>query len=677
MFPPYPLYTHTLLLAGIGTFVVWHRVDERRADHDVMKREKRADGTEDRRRNGRRRLPCVAFVEVPAMAIRQNILNLFSCLPSVQFSSVQIIKSSSMQRACTCRGIGVQRFRRRRALVKTRTALDQQHPGDWRTAPGALFPHQYSASCLLLSDVTVFSSNHKLLAQRQQRSSRDSQNICSRRVFFFSTVTTPLEDPDQEADAAVFPAEAATSSVVNIVHTTRSTSLSTATSTATTTRHRPRLEALRQQLSLEKAKPESATTTATGKQPHSSPGMPGVSKRTDTVASSSSRSESAAAPMDLRALAARIQLPKHDDSVLTDRFQRLHSYLRLSLTERCNLRCTYCMPAAGVPLQPPSHLLTTAELLQLAQYFAHWGVTKFRLTGGEPTLRRDLVDICHGLSEILQQQAMTRQEETTPTKIGMTTNGIVLAKMLPDLVAAGLGSVNISLDTLDGAKFEKLTRRPASYLSRVWQALETASALLDNDHATTSSPNVKLNCVVMRGINDDEVADFVALTEQFPKLAVRFIEYMPFTENGWNAQALVPATELRRRLLEDHGVALAPLPVTDRHDTTVWYRTEQNEQAQVGFITSMSNQFCAGCNRLRLSADGHMQVCLFENNTTNNGMISLRDALRQGLSAEEISKLVFAALQRKQWALGGHATPQAISDHAAVHKNKPMTLIGG
>jgi molybdenum cofactor biosynthesis protein A len=365
--------------------------------------------------------------------------------------------------------------------------------------------------------------------------------------------------------------------------------------------------------------------------------------------------------VDYRALAASLPEPPSTRDILKDRFDRQHTYLRISVSEKCNLRCTYCMPAEGVPLQPAAAVLQTDEILTLAQHFANTGVTKFRLTGGEPTLRKDLVDIVAGLAAL------------NPTLIGMTTNGITLAKQLPGLVDAGLSSMNLSLDTLNEDKFAKLTRRPATYMSRVWQALEMAIGdygVVDGNMTGSTGKKLitKLNCVVQRGVNDDEIADFIALTDQFPGLQVRFIEYMPFTDNGWNQNLLVPYLEHLQQL-ELQGIFLQPEPSADPHDTTKWFRTENG--GKIGFITSMSSHFCAGCNRLRLSTDGQIKVCLFDGNSE----ISLRDAIRQGLNSQELDKLIYAAVQKKHYALGGHKDAEAISKDSA--NNKPMTLIGG
>ena len=353
------------------------------------------------------------------------------------------------------------------------------------------------------------------------------------------------------------------------------------------------------------------------------------------------------------------------DRVLVDTFARRHTYLRLSLTERCNLRCTYCMPEQGVPLQPPEHLLQTPELLYLAQTFASFGVTKFRLTGGEPTLRHDVVDVVRGLRQF------------QPHQIGMTSNGIKIPSLLDDLVDAGLNSLNVSLDTVFPDKFAHLTRRPAKYLDRVWQALDRAHevAVAAAESTTHSRFSVKLNCVVMRGVNDHEVADFCRLVDRYPLLQVRFIEYMPFDENGWNQNLLVGYQELLSRL-ESEGVHLRPVPSDDPHDTTKWYDWSGEEgwlstpSRRIGFITSMSAHFCDSCNRVRLTADGQLKSCLFD-----GGEVSLTRALREGWDDSELRKLVHYALQTKPKALGGHDSPDAI--HRDARRNRPMTLIGG
>ncbi|XP_040501050.1 molybdenum cofactor biosynthesis protein 1 isoform X2 [Ursus maritimus] len=303
---------------------------------------------------------------------------------------------------------------------------------------------------------------------------------------------------------------------------------------------------------------------------------------------------------------------------LTDSFGRQHSYLRISLTEKCNLRCQYCMPEEGVPLTPKADLLTTEEILTLARLFVKEGVDKIRLTGGEPLIRPDVVDIV----------AQLHQLEGLRT-IGITTNGINLARLLPQLQKAGLSAINISLDTLVPAKFEFIVRRKGFHkvMEGIYKAIELGY-----------SP-VKVNCVVMRGLNEDELLDFVALTEGLP-LDVRFIEYMPFDGNRWNFKKLVSYKEMLDTLRQ-RWPELEKLP--EEESSTAKTFKIPGFRGQLSFITSMSEHFCGTCNRLRITADGNLKVCLF-----GNSEVSLRDHLRAGASEEELLRIVGAAVGRKK-----------------------------
>ncbi|XP_054995458.1 molybdenum cofactor biosynthesis protein 1 isoform X1 [Sorex araneus] len=323
---------------------------------------------------------------------------------------------------------------------------------------------------------------------------------------------------------------------------------------------------------------------------------------------------------------------------LTDSFGRQHSYLRISLTEKCNLRCQYCMPEEGVPLTPKSELLTTEEILTLARLFVKEGVDKIRLTGGEPLIRPDVVDIVAQLHRL----------EGLHT-IGVTTNGINLARLLPQLQKAGLTAINISLDTLVPAKFEFIVRRKGFH--KVMEGIHKAIEL-------GYSP-VKVNCVVIRGLNEDELLDFVALTKDLP-LDVRFIEYMPFDGNKWNFKKMVSYKEMLDTLRQ-RWPELEKLP--EEESSTAKAFKIPGFQGQVSFITSMSEHFCGTCNRLRITADGNLKVCLF-----GNSEVSLRDHLRAGVSEEELLSIIGAAVGRKKRQ---HAGMFNISQM----KNRPMILI--
>ncbi|CEP17213.1 hypothetical protein [Parasitella parasitica] len=218
---------------------------------------------------------------------------------------------------------------------------------------------------------------------------------------------------------------------------------------------------------------------------------------------------------------------------LVDNFDRHHNYLRISLTERCNLRCTYCMPEGGVPLTPDAQLLTKDEILRLARLFVGQGVTKIRLTGGEPTVRPDIVELVENLGQLKQEGLQS---------LAMTSNGIALKRKLPALVKGGMDTLNVSLDTLDPHLFQVMTRRKG--FDKVTGAIDEAVRL--------NMPHVKINTVVMRGVNDKEVLNFAAYTKDHP-VNVRFIEYMPFDGNKWNRDKLVPFRELIGRIESVYG----------------------------------------------------------------------------------------------------------------------------
>jgi molybdenum cofactor biosynthesis protein A len=338
----------------------------------------------------------------------------------------------------------------------------------------------------------------------------------------------------------------------------------------------------------------------------------------------------------------------NNTAVLIDRFGRRHSYLRLSLTERCNLRCTYCMPEQGLPELPP-YLLTSEQLLSIASYFATRGVTKFRLTGGEPTLRPDLLDIVAGLRNL-----------SSTTTIGMTTNGVALnERKLLALQTAGLTHINISLDTINADQFAAITRRP--YFAKVIQTIDAAV-----NHTNLS---VKINCVVQRNVNVDQVVPMIKLLHQYPNLSIRFIEYMPFADNSWSYDQCVPYTELLEHYIAlDDSIHLQPIHSDDPHDTTKWYQ-ETTTGGKIGFISSMSSHFCGSCNRLRITADGLLKVCLFD---TEKRTVDLRQALLDHIPLDEV---VGPAIQRKHYSLGGHPNPISLGQNSG--ENRPMTRIGG
>ncbi|EGT57923.1 hypothetical protein CAEBREN_11885 [Caenorhabditis brenneri] len=322
-----------------------------------------------------------------------------------------------------------------------------------------------------------------------------------------------------------------------------------------------------------------------------------------------------------------------------DMFMREHTYLRISLTEKCNFRCLYCMPAEGVPLKPKDKMLTNEEVLRLVRLFASHGIDKVRLTGGEPTIRKDIVQIVEGIA-------------TTPgiKDVGITTNGLVLPRFLPDLRNAGLTKINISIDSLEKRKFAMMTRRDG--FDKVWKSIELAMSYF---------PKVKLNVVVIRNQNENEIVDFINLTEN-RNLDIRFIEFMPFGGNEFKNDQFYGYREMLNLIVEKFGEDVIRLSDSP-NDTTKAYKI-QGFQGQFGFITSMSDHFCNTCNRLRITADGNLKVCLH-----GNSEVSLRDKLRGGDSDEQLSKIIQKAVNNKK---ARHAGMDALKNLP----NRPMILIG-
>lgn len=328
---------------------------------------------------------------------------------------------------------------------------------------------------------------------------------------------------------------------------------------------------------------------------------------------------------------------------LIDTYNREHNYLRVSLTERCNLRCTYCMPEEGVKLTANDKLLTSDEIIKLIKVFAKLGIDKVRFTGGEPLVRKDCIDIIRQVRNI----------DTIKT-IAMTTNGLLLNKKLNELKENGLNLLNISLDTLVEKKFEFITKRKG--WSRVMDGIKLALEL--------GYKPLKINCVVMKGLNDDEICDFIELTRD-KEIDVRFIEYMPFDGNKWNSNKMVSYRELLVKIAQKYDLSNIIKLNDDKNDTSKAFKIA-NYTGKFGFITSMSDHFCSTCNRIRLTADGNLKVCLF-----GNSEVSLRDLIRNNnVNENELNEIIGAAIKRKKAQHAG-------MDVLANMKNRPMILIGG
>ncbi|KAK4139293.1 uncharacterized protein C8A04DRAFT_33232 [Dichotomopilus funicola] len=318
----------------------------------------------------------------------------------------------------------------------------------------------------------------------------------------------------------------------------------------------------------------------------------------------------------------RIRDAKPFSEFLTDTFHRQHDYLRISVTERCNLRCLYCMPEEGVPLSPSRELLTTPEIVMLSSLFVSQGVTKIRLTGGEPTVRRDIVPL-------MQQIGALRSHGLR--ELCLTTNGLSLHRKLEPMVEAGLTGVNLSLDTLDPWQFQLMTRRAG--FSAVQKTIDRIFEL----NRAGAGIKFKINCVVMRGLNDREILPFVDLTRD-KDVEVRFIEYMPFDGNKWSEGKMFNYQEMldliRTRYPDLERVT------GHKNDTSKTFQVP-GFAGKLGFITSMTHNFCGTCNRLRITSDGNLKVCLF-----GNAEVSLRDIVRQVNGGEPIDEAAFKSLEQ-------------------------------
>jgi cyclic pyranopterin phosphate synthase len=325
---------------------------------------------------------------------------------------------------------------------------------------------------------------------------------------------------------------------------------------------------------------------------------------------------------------------------LVDAFGREHTYLRVSVTDRCNFRCVYCMPEEGLSWMPRTEVLSYEEIASVVRVMAGMGVTKIRLTGGEPTMRSDITELISAIHAI-----------DGISDIAMTTNAHTLTKMAASLAQAGLNRVNISLDTLDPDRFGALTR--GGDVHRVLAGIEAA-----REHGITP---IRINAVILAGENEDDIFDLV---EHFQPHAdnteVRFIEYMPFQVR---LHQTVPGRTLRSRLQARFD--LQPVTRSDPSAGPAAYWRIGENGLRVGFISPLSEHFCASCNRLRLMLDGHLRTCLAHEDTP-----SLRDLIRRGATAEQLEVAIRAMVMGKPV---GHACE---IDGEAVFEGV-MTAIGG
>ena len=322
-----------------------------------------------------------------------------------------------------------------------------------------------------------------------------------------------------------------------------------------------------------------------------------------------------------------------------DSYGRDIHYLRISLIDKCNMRCVYCMPEDMI-FRPNYELMTCAEILRLVRLFAELGIDKIRLTGGEPTVHPDLIPIVRGIRE----QGIHR--------ISMTTNGLRLAKLARPLKDAGLERVNVSVDTLDPEKFHRITR---------WGKLADVMAGVYAAEAAGLTP-LKINAVVVRGHNDDAVADLAALTLTH-HWQVRYIEMMPFGEvAGFAQEAVVSQAEIIERIAAELG----PLELIDngRLDGEAKLYKLRGALAPIGFISTVTNPFCASCSRVRLTADGKLRLCLLRDDEGD-----VLTPMRNGASDEELKQQIRRLIWRKPW---GHGLPDGV-----IPIQRVMSQIGG
>ncbi len=325
---------------------------------------------------------------------------------------------------------------------------------------------------------------------------------------------------------------------------------------------------------------------------------------------------------------------------LYDTFGRKHDYLRISLTPHCNLRCFYCMPDEDYDAPPASALMQAEEIDKIVKVFVKQGVKKIRLTGGEPLVRKDFEEIITNLSRHNVQLAIT-------------TNGIRVKEFLPSFLAANLHSLNVSLDTLVRQKFEQITRR--DQFETIWSNIEL---LLQHDF------HVKLNMVVMKGINDNEINDFIGLTKDLP-LHIRFIEFMPFDGNHWNSGKVYSWKEI----LAKAGEAFDFYSLTPQKNDTAKSYQVYNHKGTFAVISTMTAPFCSTCNRMRLTADGKMKNCLFSKDE-----VDILTALRNG---QDIELLIKQCILDKAEATGGQFSGLFETINPEQIHNRSMIAIGG
>ena len=326
---------------------------------------------------------------------------------------------------------------------------------------------------------------------------------------------------------------------------------------------------------------------------------------------------------------------------IVDKFGRVHDYLRISLTERCNLRCFYCMPEEGIQLRDKAEFMSAEETLEIARTFVSLGVKKIRLTGGEPLIKKNAEYLIRELGKL-------------PIELAITTNAVIVDRYIDVMKEAGIKAVNVSLDSLVEDRFNEISRR--SYFDKIMNNIEL---LLQHDF------HVKINVVVIRGVNDDEIIDFIEWTRDTP-VHVRFIEFMPFDGNNWNWEKKVSYKEILAVADEHYGKDQLYKIEDQPNDTSRNFRLLE-AKGTYGIISSVTNPFCDTCNRIRLTADGKIKNCLFSQSET--------DLLAAHREKKDLEPIIREAIDSKAKERGGNE--KFSNEMAETLKNRSMTTIGG
>lgn len=326
--------------------------------------------------------------------------------------------------------------------------------------------------------------------------------------------------------------------------------------------------------------------------------------------------------------------------MIKDNYNRIHNYLRISLTDNCNLRCFYCMPDEDYQFAPKDSLMSADEIFSIAKIFVDEGVNKIRLTGGEPLVRKDFKVILQKLS-------------TLGTQITITTNATRLHEHINDLKSAGVQSLNISLDTLQRDRFIFLTKRDQFDLVK-----RNIQLMLENGF------QIKINVVVMKGINDAEIYDFIEWTRD-TSIQIRFIEFMPFDGNRWQMENVFTLEKIINRVKERYDIIPVPKPI---HETAKSFLIP-GYKGNFAVISTMSSPFCSDCNRMRLTADGKLKNCLFSDTET--------DILTAYRGGQDIRSLIHKNISNKKQALGGQLTTALENIKVEALENRSMISIGG